>query len=141
MNIVVRHALVQIPANLARVPLGASRHTLAKNRWRGVAANGRSFTFELEEPLVHGAIFHADETAFYVLLQDPEKILEIPLGSPTATARLAWMIGHHHFPVQIKGSTLRLADQPAARRLFALEHVCFRERKSVFQPFRPGYPH
>jgi urease accessory protein len=132
----VHHVIEAIPANLTRVPLGVDRHTLSKRRWRGVAADGRSFSFVLEEPIVHGAVFHASKTSFYVIIQEPERIVEVPLGSPASAARMAWLFGSHHFPVEVKNGTIRLADSAAVRKLFAREHICFKERKAVFQPFK-----
>ncbi len=137
----VHHPLAAVPANLVRVPLVVDRHTLAKRRWRGVAEDKHEFGFDLDEPLYHGAIFFASEENFYVLLQEPESILEVTLNQPSVAARIAWIVGHSHFPIQIKNGTLRVADALATRRLFAREHVSFRERKAVFQPLKPGLPH
>ncbi len=136
--IYVHHALEAIPANLNRVALLSDRHTLGKRRWRGVAADGREFSFVLEEPLVHGAVFHATRTAFYVLLQEPERIIEVPLGAAANAARVAWLIGSHHFPIEVKNGTIRVADSASVRRLFVREHISFKERKAVFQPLKAG---
>jgi len=134
----VHHVLEAIPANLTRVPLAVDRHTLAKRRWRGVAADGREFSFVLEEPLVHGAVFHASKTSFYVLLQEPERIVEVPLGSAANATRVAWLFGSHHFPIEVKNGTIRVADSAAVRKLFVREHISFKERKGVFQPIKAG---
>jgi len=132
----VHHALAVIPAHLTRVALLADRHTVAKKRWRGVAADGKEFNFALEEPLVHGAVFYASKTSFYVLLQEPERIVEIPLHGAAATARIAWLMGGHHFALEIKNGSIRVTDSAAVRRLLAREHISFKERKAVFHPFR-----
>jgi len=137
----VHHSLAEIPPNLTRVSLVVDRHTLAKRRWRGTAGDGREFGFDLDEPLFHGAVFFADDQSFYVLLQEPERILEVSLTTAAIAARLAWTIGHSHLPIQIKNGSLRVADALATRRLFAREHISFRERKAVFQPLKPGQPH
>ena len=134
----VHHALAAIPANLTRVPLAADRHTLAKKRWRGKAADGHLFNFVLDEPLVHGAVFHASKTSFYVLLQEPERIVEVPAGTVANAARVAWLIGSHHFPIEVKNGGLRVADSPAVRTLLVREHISFKERKAVFQPLKAG---
>ncbi len=134
----VHHALLEIPVNLNRVALIADRHTITKRRWRGVAADGREFNFILDEPLVHGAVFHATKSVFYVLLQEPERIVEVPLGSAVNAARVAWLIGGHHFPIEVRNGTIRVADAATVRRLFAREHISFKERKAVFHPLKAG---
>ncbi len=134
----VHHALVQIPLQLTRIPLIVDRRTLAKRRWHAVAGDGREFGFDLAEPLFHGAVFFATKTHFYVLLQEPERILEVSLGNAAAAAKVAWAIGNLRFPLQIKNGTIRVMDDPGIRRLFAREHISFRERKSVFQPIKPA---
>jgi len=136
--IYVHQALDAIPVNLKRVALSADRHTVAKRRWRGVAADGREFSFVLDEPLVHGAVFHATKTDFYVLIQEPERIVEIPLGTPSNAARVAWLIGSHHLPLEVRNGTIRVADSAAVRKLFLREHISFKQRKAVFHPLKVG---
>ena len=56
------------------------RLQLAKRLWRGVAADGTEFGFELEAPLKHGDAFFQSATARYVIEQQPEPVVEIDLA-------------------------------------------------------------
>jgi len=137
----IRSALPQVPPNLPRVSIVVDRFTLAKRRWRGVAGDGREFGFDLDEPLKHEAAFFASDTAYYIVKQEPERVLEVALANDSArAAQIGWTIGNLHFPMQVEGSLIRVADDPALRQLFEREHVQYEARKAVFLPLK-GVPH
>ena len=138
----VRHPLTEWDTSLPRVPLPAERRLLAKRRWRGVAADGREFGFDLDHPLADGDAVHANDTALYVIAQAAEPVLEIALpADPAAGARLGWMIGNLHFALELAGDSLRVADDPALRQLFDREHIAFTAREAVFRPLSGGHSH
>src|SRR5687768_12334128 len=103
MQLVHDH-LHNVDPALERIPLSVDRLTLAKRRWRGAARDGRDFGFELEYPLAHDDVFFTSETAAYYIEQSPEPVLEVPLAEkPAAAARLGWIIGNLHFPLEVTG--------------------------------------
>lgn len=138
------------PVVVVVVTLAADRLTLAKRRWRGVAADGREFGFDLERPLSDGDVFFRTDAAVYVLEQRPEPVLEIPLGlDPADAARLGWRLGNLHFPLAFAGGAahgdgvaLALAvDDPAVRGMLAREHIAFTPAERVFRPMSGAHSH
>jgi urease accessory protein len=132
-------------AGVPRIRLEVDRLTLAKRRWRGVAADGTEFGFDLTEPLSDSAAFHATEAACYVIAQRPETVLEVRIADcglriGEAGARIGWMLGNLHFPIEIAEGLVRTGDDPAVRQLLERENVPFAVKTRVFQPTR-GTPH
>jgi urease accessory protein len=123
------------------VALRADRHTLAKRRWRAKATDGREFGFDLATPLAHSACFFLDGKTRYVIEQQPEAVLEIPIATPEDAARLGWQIGNLHLLVQVLPAVLRVADDPAAAQMLAREGIAFQRHDAVFQPLAAGAAH
>ena len=116
--------------------------TLAKHRWRGFAEDGAEFGFDLERPLADGAPVSASDAGLYVIAQKYEPVLEVALGTDApAAARLGWLIGNLHFPLEVAGAVVRMADDPALRQLFEREAIAFTECKRVFHPLSGGHHH
>jgi urease accessory protein len=123
------------------VLLPASRATLAKRRWRGVAEDGREFGFDLEEALGHGAHFYAEGARRYVLEQTPEEVLEISVATPEQAARVAWSLGNLHFSVQVLAGAVRVMEDTAVLQLLAREGIAFQRVNCVFLPMSAGAHH
>jgi urease accessory protein len=123
------------------MPLAASRATLAKRRWRGVAEDGREFGFDLDEPINHGAHFFAVGETYYVIQQTPEEVLEIPIASPEQAARVAWSLGNLHFGVQVLPEAVRVTEDPAVLQFLSRENIAFRKVTCVFLPLTTGSHH
>jgi urease accessory protein len=119
-----------------RVPV--DRATLAKRRWRGVAEDGREFGFDLDEPLNDGAHFFAVGDNYYVIEQQPEEVLEIPVATSEQAARVGWCLGNLHFGVQVTANAVRVPDDPAVLQLLAREGMEFRRVNCVFAPLAAG---
>jgi urease accessory protein len=125
---------------LIRLPV--DRLTLAKRRWRGVAEDGREFGFDLEKPLPDGAMVFRDDQHEYVIAQKYEPVLEVHLvQNPPAAAKLGWMIGNLHFPLEVTGDSVRVADDPALRQMFEREGIAYAACKRVFHPLAGGHHH
>ncbi len=124
-----------------RVVLRADRLTLAKRRWRGRAEDGREFGFDLARPLTHGACFLVEGAICYVVGQEPEAVLEMPVATLEEAAALAWQIGNLHLSAQVLPTALRVADDPAAAQLFAREHIAFQRRTEIFLPLGGTHHH
>src|SRR5438105_540970 len=89
---------------LPRIAVPVDRLTLAKRRLRANAQDGTDFGFDLEYPLKNGDVFIATSSAVYCFEQKPEKVIEFALGTtPEEGARLGWLFGNLHFPIQITG--------------------------------------
>jgi len=113
------------------------RQTLIKRIWRGVAADGTEFGFDLGSPLKDGEAFWQNETARYVVRQHPEPVVEIPLDlAPPAAAGLAWAIGNLHLELSAEPGRLLTPDESAIRQLLDRLQVGYRRTTAVFHPGR-----
>lgn len=134
--------LATLPAGTALIRIPVDRLMLAKRRWRGVAEDGVEFGFDLEKPLNDGAAVFEDTTSVYIIAQKYEPVLEVALGADAPTAaRLGWLIGNLHFPLEVAGSTVRVADDSALRQLFEREKIPFIACKRIFHPLAGGHHH
>lgn len=128
--------------SLPRVPVLAARLTLAKRRWRATAKDGADFGFDLEYPLEQGDVFYETSSAVYVIEQKPEPVLEFALGAtPAGAARLGWLFGNLHFPIQITETSVRVADDPAVLQVCEREHLHFHASEQVFTPLSGSAGH
>jgi urease accessory protein len=128
-----------LPNHIRSVPhdhvwLPVDRATLAKQKWRGVAGDGREFGFDLDEPLALGDHFFVDGGRQYALEQTSEAVLEIPVASVEQAARIAWSLGNLHFGVQVLPEAVRVTEDPAVLQLLAREDIAFKRVNCVFLP-------
>lgn len=131
---------VALPSTAIRIPV--DRFTLAKRRWRGAAEDGTEFGFDLEKPLSDGAVVQEDGARTYIIAQKYEPVLEVGLETDApAAARLGWIIGNLHFPLEVAGTTVRVVDDPALRQLFDREGIPYHTCKRVFKPLGGGHSH
>jgi urease accessory protein len=122
---------------LTEVGLTVERITLAKRLWRGTAADGTEFGFELEAPLQTGDTFWQTATHRYVVRQQPEPVVEIPLDfPPSAAAGVGWAIGNLHLELASEPARLLAPDEPAVRKLLDRLDVPYRAVTAVFRPGR-----
>jgi urease accessory protein len=139
---IIRQPAPSTDAAKPRIRVTVDRLTLAKRRWRGVAEDGREFGFDLEKPMHDGATVFSDERHEYVIAQKYEPVLEVHLvKDPPAAAKLGWMIGNLHFPLEVTGDSVRVADDPALRQMFEREGIEYAECKRVFHPLAGGHRH
>lgn len=135
--------LVQAPvsapdAALAVVALRVERRVLAKRLWRGVAADGVEFGFQLQKPLQPDDTIHQTAVARYVIEQESEPVLEIALAGlpPSATAGIGWAVGNLHLEFSSEAARLLTPDEPAARRLLDRIQIIYTPTTAVFRPGR-----
>jgi urease accessory protein len=122
---------------LPEIALRVERLTLAKRLWRGVAEDGTEFGFELEGPLKDGDPFWQTSAARYVVHQQPEAVVEIPLEvAPSAAAGIGWAIGNLHLELSAELTRLLAPDEPAVRQLLDRLKVPFKPTTAVFRPGR-----
>lgn len=140
--VIVTKSLAERNAALPEVRIPVDRMVLAKRRWRGVAEDGAEFGFDLEKALPDGALVHQGAVAVYVLAQKYEPVLEVNLASnPAVAAKLGWMIGNLHFPLEVTEGVIRVADDSALRQMFEREGVTYVTCKRVFHPLGGGHSH
>lgn len=118
--------------------LRVERRTLAKRLWRGVAEDGAEFGFQLEKSLQPGETIHETVRTRYVVVQEPEPVLEISLaGLPaSAAAGIGWAVGNLHLDFSSEAARLLAPDEPAARRLFERIQIPYTPTTAVFRPGR-----
>src|SRR5437867_755441 len=138
---IIRGPIMAPNHHLTANELEIDRHTLAKRRWRGTAADGREFGFDLDHPLRHGDVFFQTPTHRYVIAQIPESVLRVALTTPVHAARLAWQIGNLHFRVMLTEGFLLVEDDPALRQMFEREGIEFTLANAVFQPLAGAAGH
>jgi|SRR6267142_3053643 len=131
----IRGPLEHPATHLPLIELSVDRLTLAKRRWRGRAAEGREFGFDLEYPLKHGELFFVTSTHCYAIAQMPEPVLRVELSLSDQAACIAWQIGNLHFPMMLSGGFLLVEDDVALRQMFERGHIHFNTTTAVFQPF------
>lgn len=123
---------------LPAIDLRVARRTLEKRLWRGVAADGTEFGFELERPLRHGDVVFQTRAVRYVIAQEPEAVLEVLIGGlpASATAGVGWAVGNLHLEFSSESTRLLTPDEPAARRLFERIQIEYRATTAIFRPGR-----
>ncbi len=122
---------------LPEVVVRVERLTLAKRLWRGVAADGAEFGFELAGPLQDGDVVAQTASAQYVIRQQPEPVLEIPLDlAPSGAAGIGWAIGNLHMELSAEPARLLAPDDPAVRQLLDRIKVPYRPTTALFRPGR-----
>lgn len=127
-----------LPSVLLKVP----RLNLRRRRWRGMAEDGVEFGFDLERPLADGDVVFVSASTRYLLQQQAEPVLEIPLPEqgPEA-ARLGWMMGNLHFSIEVTPGLMSVEDDPAVRQLCEREGLPFRAVERVFHALAGGHSH
>lgn len=137
MLTIVREPLTQPNLALPSVALRIDRLRLAKRLWRGAADDGREFGFELETPLKPEQTVWEGEGKRYVIVQEPEPVLEIGLNlTPAAAAGIGWAIGNLHLELSAEPTRMLSPDDPATRQLLERIAVPFLATSAVFRPGR-----
>lgn len=133
----LQQPVAQPDLTLPAVPIKVDRRTLAKRLWRGAAEDGTEFGCELARPLQPGTTLFQNDTARYVVVQEPERLLEISLNMPpSAAAGLGWAIGNLHLDLMSEPSRLLTPDEKYIRQFLDRVGVPYRETTAVFRPGR-----
>ena len=122
-------------ASLAEVSIRADRRKLSKRLWRGTADDGTEFGFELEAPLRHGQVVAQTPSARYVIRQDPEPVIEIPLDVDAAAAAvIGWSVGNLHFAIEAQANRILAPDDTGLRQALDRLGIHYHTGSEVFQP-------
>ncbi|MFZ9746380.1 MAG: urease accessory protein UreE [Opitutaceae bacterium] len=117
------------------VPL--ARRDLGTANWQAVATDGRAFRCAAPAPLRAGDTIYESVTARYVLSQQEEPVVEVPLElAPSAAAGVGWAFGNEHLPLCAEPTRLLAPDEPAVRQLLERLRVPYRAGVAVFRPGR-----
>lgn len=112
------------------------RRLFLKRRWRGTAADGTEFGFDLESRLQDGGVIHQTAEADYVVRQEHELVYVLRPRSAEEAAFQGWMIGNLHMGVEIAGGEIRAMHDPAVRQLLDRQGWVCEERTLLFNPLR-----
>lgn len=80
-----------------------------------------------------------DNGGLIEIVARPEPLLEARASDPSALARLAWLLGDHHIPVEIHERRLRLRRSDAARALLQPLGARLIEIEAPFEPEGGAY--
>ena len=119
-----------------QIELAAERRQFLKRRWRGVAADGVEFGFDLEERLTDGGVIFHQNGCDYIVRQLVEKVYEVAFGSMADGALVAWKIGNLHLPAQILPTGIRVLHDEAMAQLLQREGWSFTEPEVLFTPLK-----
>ena len=135
--IVVTQPVVGATPDLPEISLRVERTTIVKRLWRGAAADGSEFGFELSAPLKDGDVVWATESARFVVRQQPEAVVAISLEvAPSAAAGIGWAVGNLHLELSAEPTRLLAPDEPAVRQLLERLKVPFTTTTAIFRPGR-----
>ena len=137
MNLITQ-ALPQVPADLESIAVTVDRHKLARRRWRGVAADGMDFGFDVNEALSHGDCIHVTDTSAYLIEQSAEDCFLIALKEPKEAAWIGWMVGNLHFKAAFSGAGVLVQDDLAVEQMLDREQIHYHRVKRIFQPSKQG---
>lgn len=138
---IIRDHLDHWDETLPCVSLAVDRLTLARRRWRGVAADGEEFGFDLDHPLAHDDIFFENADARYLIAQKPEPVLTVLLTTPEQAAQTGWKVGNLHFQIAVTANAILAPDDPAIRQMLEREDIPYQPAEAVFQPLGGGHSH
>jgi len=134
----VTNPLSDIPAGLATISVVVDRHKLARRRWRGEAADGTDFGFDVSEALSHGDCIYISDTNAYVIEQSSEDCFLIALDGAKEAAWIGWMIGNLHFKASFSDEGVLVQDDLAVRQMLDREQIAYQQVSRVFQPSKQG---
>ncbi|MDG1300712.1 MAG: hypothetical protein P8R37_03910 [Opitutae bacterium] len=137
MNLITQ-PLASIPEGLEVIPLSVDRHKLARRRWRGKAADGTDFGFDVVEALSHGDCIHISDAEAYVIDQAPEDCFLIALKGAKEAAWMGWMVGNLHFKAAFSDEGVLVQDDLAVEQMLDREHIHYHRVQRVFQPAKQG---
>jgi urease accessory protein len=134
----VTQALSPVPHHHDPVSIPVDRHKLARRRWRGTAADGTDFGFDVPEALNHGDCVLVEDGKAYVIEQSPEDCFLIAIGEGKESARVGWMIGNLHFKAAFSDDGILVQDDLAVQQMLDRESIAYNCVTRIFQPSKSG---
>lgn len=84
-------------------------------------------------------LLQLDDGSLIDIVAKPEPLLEVRAVDPSALARLAWLLGDHHIPVEIHERRLRLRRSDMARTLLQPFGARLIDIEAPFEPEGGAY--
>ena len=129
--------LASFDAALPAIAVTLGRRDLATTTWQASAADGQAFRCVATAPLRAGDTIFETAAARYVLRQQEEPVVEVPLDlAPSAAAGIGWAFGNEHLPLSAEPNRLLAPDEPAVRQLLERLRVPYHAAVAVFRPGR-----
>ncbi len=119
-----------------QIILHAERRQFLKRRWRGIAADGTEFGFDLESRLTDGCVIFHQDGHDYIARQLPETVYQVLCGTPAQAALVGWKVGNLHLPAQILEDAILVLHDEAMAQLLAREGWAFSEPVLRFEPLK-----
>ena len=119
-----------------QIELAVERRQFLKRRWRGTAADGTDFGFDLESRLTDGCVIFQDGEMDYIVRQLPEIVYEVPFRNPAEGALIGWKVGNLHLPAQVMENAIRVLHDSAMTQLLERESWDFTEPHVLFTPMK-----
>lgn len=82
-----------------------------------------------------------DDDTLVEIVARPEPLYELRAGNPSDLARIAWMLGDRHMPVDISERRLRVRRDPAIETLLKDAAVKIMAIEAPFEPEGGAYAH
>jgi len=119
-----------------QIVLAAERRQFLKRRWRGIAADGTEFGFDLENRLTDGCVIFQADGKDYIVRQLPETVYQVECRNPAQAALIGWKVGNLHLPAQILDDAILILHDEAMAQLLEREGWDFSEPELIFTPMK-----
>jgi urease accessory protein len=110
---------------------------------RGIVQAVRGTMVEMalpqEQRLRSGDVLRLDDGDLIEIVAKPESLLEVRASDPSALARMAWLLGDHHIPVELHERRLRLHRSDIARALLQAQGARLMDIEAPFEPEGGAY--
>ena len=115
------------------VKVSVDRHTLYKSRWRAKAEDGTELAVNLDSPVSDGTLLDAGQGRVFLIEQQAENVLVIPLPQKTEmAAKVGWYLGNQHLPVEIRENEIILEQLNTLAASLDRIGISYTLRRDVF---------
>jgi urease accessory protein len=110
-----------------------------RTRKQGFVFTGKGtcieFAFEEEPSLATDDALVLDDGKVIEIVAAPEPLIEARLADPVALARMAWLLGSRHLPVQLFANRMRLQRNPDIEILLKERGAKVAAIEAPFEPY------
>ena len=112
-------------------------------RGRFVGLRGTAIEIALPpgQKLRHDDYLVLDDGGLIEIVARPEPLIEVRAHDVTALARVAWLLGDHHIPVELSERRLRVRPGAPVETLLQALDVTLRRIEAPFEPEGGAYDH
>ena len=133
MSALLIEKTADVTAGAVRVSI--DRHTLSKRRWRATASDGSELAVNLDAPVAVGTVLESVDGRQFLIHQEPEEVLSIPLPKKTEmAAKVGWYLGNQHLPVEIREDEILLEKVKTLADSLDRIGIPYTLRTDVFTP-------